>query len=499
MMFKELHFAKNEQFLKKKMKSLKRFCKKKGLGNVKQYLEKSWEPFVALWVQFYRNDFWSGQANTNNISEGRVGSFKKGLKNVTDGSIFSAVEYLLETYIPNDIQDFKALNRNNAWANKRIVRLQKFPFLQNRPPGAVAAINNVYTRAAHAIEKRLYRHTDRGQGRFCVTNTKNGHRYTFTLRKSDCNCVDSVTNVYKIPCIHSVVLILSLKLEWTYFDMKVRRNLRNSLIKVTEAGWTVLGRPERHEDVPIEIYWNDVMPIPSVDDLDVTFELSDNKENIPDVDGDDDMGIFPSLDSTFDRVDSGPVQRQHCRLPTGRSETRLAKQYFQNIHDSAERIKETFYNLLGALHVSGDQTKFASEWLEKGDFLDDFLQRLTGLESMLMVASGGVGGRIPIVSNLPVVRAANKSSGNAQRERRPMDIRTKRQKRKRDHEKARSNLATLRTPLVEAHRPNKKRVEEASRHKKNYERAAKRSRVPKVLHPLINVVTTNDESPESCS
>ena len=113
-MFKELHFCKDEKDLRTKMANLKRFCTVKGLGNVKQYLVKSWEPFIALEVQFYRNDFWSGQSNTNNISEGRVGSFKKGLKNVTDGSIFSAVKYLLETYIPNDIQDFKALNRNHA-------------------------------------------------------------------------------------------------------------------------------------------------------------------------------------------------------------------------------------------------------------------------------------------------------------------------------------------------------------------------------------------------
>ena len=195
------------------MTSLKRFCTLKGLANVKQYLQKSWEPFIALWVQFYRNDFWSGQANTNNVSEGRVGSFKKGLKNVTDGSIFSAVKYLLETYIPNDIQDFKALNRNNAWANKRLVRLQSYPFLQNRPPGAVAAINNVYARASEAIEKHLYRYKGLGQGRYCVTNTKNGHKYTFTLQEANCNCVDSVTNIYKIPCIHSMILILRLKLE----------------------------------------------------------------------------------------------------------------------------------------------------------------------------------------------------------------------------------------------------------------------------------------------
>ena len=52
------------------------------------YLQQSWEPFDALWVLFYRKDFWNGQANTNNTCEGRIGSFKRGLKNVTDGSIF---------------------------------------------------------------------------------------------------------------------------------------------------------------------------------------------------------------------------------------------------------------------------------------------------------------------------------------------------------------------------------------------------------------------------
>ena len=71
-----------------------------------------------MWVQFYRNEFWSGEANTNNISEGRVGSFKRGLKNVTDGSIFSVLKYMLETYAPNDIQDFLKLNRDSAWENK---------------------------------------------------------------------------------------------------------------------------------------------------------------------------------------------------------------------------------------------------------------------------------------------------------------------------------------------------------------------------------------------
>ena len=133
-MFKQLHYAKNEKMLKKKLGSLKRYCTMKGLTNVKNYLQKSWEPFLPMWVQCYRNDIYSDQANTNNISEGRVGSFKKGLKNVTDGSIFSAVKYLMENYAPNDSQEFTTLNRNNAWSNKKLVLLREFPFLQNRPP-----------------------------------------------------------------------------------------------------------------------------------------------------------------------------------------------------------------------------------------------------------------------------------------------------------------------------------------------------------------------------
>ena len=126
---------------------------------MKKYLEQSWEPFAAMWVQFYRNDFWNGQANTNNISEGRVGSFKKVSKNVTDGSIFSVVKYLLKTYAPDDVQSFTKLNRDNAWENKKLVRLRQSPFLQNRPPGAVVAINNVYARATDAVKEKRYRYS----------------------------------------------------------------------------------------------------------------------------------------------------------------------------------------------------------------------------------------------------------------------------------------------------------------------------------------------------
>ena len=182
--FKELHFVEDEDRLKKSFASLKRYCTVNGLAGVKKYLEQSWEPFAAMWVQFYRKDFWNGKANTNNISEGRIGSFKRGLKNVTDGSIFSAVKYLLETYAPNDVQDFIKLNRDNAWDNKKLVRIAEVPFLQNRPPGAVSAINNVYYRAAKAIEVKRYRYRGLGEGRYSITNTKNGHQYIYSHSKS---------------------------------------------------------------------------------------------------------------------------------------------------------------------------------------------------------------------------------------------------------------------------------------------------------------------------
>ena len=258
-----MHYANDENDLKKKAASLKRYCTCNGLENLKKYFRRSWEPFVTLWVQFFRKDVWTGQAHTNNISEGRVGSFKKGLKTVTDGRIFSAVKYLLETYIPNDFQDFKTLNRNNAWENKRVVNLKGYPLLQNHPPGAVVAINNLYSRAATAIKDQRYRYKSLEQGRYQVTNTKNGHIYSFTLKNADCQCVDSVTNAYKIPCIHAMVLLQQLKLRWEHFNPHVRRNVRNSLVKITGRDWTILGRPDGSENYTIQRFWERVELSPS--------------------------------------------------------------------------------------------------------------------------------------------------------------------------------------------------------------------------------------------
>ena len=466
------------------MANLKRFCTVKKLENVKQYLMKSWEPFVALWVQFYRNEFWSGQVNTNNISEGRVGSFKKGLKNVTDGSIFSAVKYLLETYIPNDIQDFRALNRDNAWENKKLVRLQGVSFLQNRPPGAVAAINNVYARAADAIERRVYRYQDLGSGKYCVSNIKNGHTYTFILQKANCTCVDRITNVYKIPCIHAIVLILCLKLDWSHFHLDVRRNIRNSLIKLSGDEWIVLGPPKGTEDKAIESLKENVEPSPSDNNFAMELDFSDTKEDMLQGDQSDNDFLNP-YEPRFESPATGEPHALLSRLPTGKSEVRLVKDYFRKIHDSAGRIKETFFNLQGALRVASNQKAFAADWIDKKDLLNAAQQKLLEVESMLMVATGGVSNVFPVVSNLEEVRAMNKSGVKPQLERRPRDVRELQRNRKRAREAARTALATLQTPLVEANRPNKKRESEASRHQKNYLAAVKKRKVPKVLHSFI--------------
>ena len=173
------------------------------------------------------------------------------------------------------------------------------------------------------------------------------------------------------------------------------------------------------------------------------------------------------------------------RLPTGRSEMRLVKEKFQKIHDSAGRIRETFFNLQGAFHMSSNPDRFALDWMKKDYFLNCIQQKLSEVESMISVATGGIGASLPVVSNLETVRALNKTKKNAQLERRPVDIRRKRKKRKRDYDRAHTKLHAVQTPLVEAHRPNKKRISEASRHQKNFKAKAKKTGVPKTLHPSV--------------
>ena len=113
---------------------------------------------------------------------------------------------------------------------------------------------------------------------------------------------------------------------------------------------------------------------------------------------------------------------------------------------------------------------------------------------MTMVATGGTGNSVPVVSNLESVRAANKAGRVAQMEQRPQDLMRQRLKRKQDHEAAKRKLDTVQTPLVEALRRSKKRMSEANRHQKNYSRTAKKTRVPKELHPSLTSSMGNDDS-----
>ena len=235
----------------------------------------------------------------------------------------------------------------------------------------------------------------------------------------------------------------------------------------------------------IENVWNESEDLTSVgvqmpDDF-----LSDAKEDIFDLDDPESDGVelyqdtFPN--DAADDVSDVLLQR----LPSGKSMKRLADDYFRQIHDSASRTRETYFNLRGAVRTSQNPDKFAEEWISKSRILETVLEKLSEVESLTMLAAGASGKSFPIVSNLVRVRAANKAGSYAQREQRPQDFRKQQGKRKREHEAARRCLDTLQTPLVEAHRPNKKRKSEASRHQKNYQRAAMKTRVPRELHPSM--------------
>ena len=354
--------------------------------------------------------------------------------------------------------------------------------MQNRPPGAVTAINNLYARAAVAVEKGLYRYRALGNDRYDVANVKNGHRYTVVLKKANCNCVDNRTNIYKIPCIHALVLILRLNLNWDYFDLSVRRNIRNTLIKPTDDGWQLLGPPEGSEDIPVEKFWEQGVDMAADGDI----ESPDSKEALSDFEGVELFDVSPIRDEMIDTYSPMPDITQPVRLATGKSEKRLVRQQFQKLHDSAARLKDTFYNMQGAFQVSSNKDLFALEWIEKMDILTSAEQMLSQLESMMMLASGGTGKSYPVVSSLEAVQARNKTSRFALRERRPLDVQTQRQNRRRMRETMRSHLDSLQTPLVEANRPNKKRKSEASRNQKNYKRAADKARIPLSLHRSLN-------------
>ena len=352
------------------------------------------------------------------------------------------------------------------------------------------AINKVYTRAASAMEKGRYRYEDIGNDMYSVSNTRNGNKYKFKLKMANCECIDRLTNVYNIPCIHAMFLILRLKLNWNYFDISVRRNIRNSLIKPSDDGWELLGPPGYSEDRSVKRFWEQGSNM----EADFKDDYGDDRNGISNLGYSDPMNYSPAKEEDSRLVDHFPVEDtfELARLPTGKTERRLVKENFQRIHNSAGRIKETVFNLQCAMRFSSAKNKFAAEWIKKADVLGAVQQKLSEAESMLMIAAGAAGTSYPVVSSLETVRASNKVSGVAQKQRRPFDVRYHRQKRERVFEVTRKQLNAVQTPLVKANRPNKRRKSEASRNQKNYKIAAKKTKIPKSLHPSLNLRLSSD-------
>ena len=52
-----------------------------------------------------------------------------------------------------------------------------------------------------------------------------------------------------------VFLTLHLELSWNYFDLSVRRNIRNALIDTSGGCWQILGPPGDSQDRSVERFW----------------------------------------------------------------------------------------------------------------------------------------------------------------------------------------------------------------------------------------------------
>ena len=88
-----------------------------------------------------------------------------------------------------------------------------------------------------------------------------------------------------------MVLIIRLKLDWSYFNLGVRRNIRNSLIKYDDEGWTVLGTPGMNEDKATVNFLEDHDEVILSDsDAAIEFSFSENKDEISD-DTNDENGV----------------------------------------------------------------------------------------------------------------------------------------------------------------------------------------------------------------
>ena len=91
-----------------------------------------------------------------------------------------------------------------------------------------------------AIAKGRYTYRSLGNIRYEVTNRQKGNCYTFHLHEADCSCVYKTTNVYQIPYVHIIYLLIQLHLPFSILKQSVRRNIRNTLLKPSNECWVLL-------------------------------------------------------------------------------------------------------------------------------------------------------------------------------------------------------------------------------------------------------------------
>ena len=81
---------------------------------------------------------------------------------------------------------------------------------------------------------------------------------------------------------------------------------------------------------------------------------ANGKDTVPCFDEPDSDVSLHIEDTILNEEKMNMIEGQLQRLPTGKSMRRLANDYFRQIHDSASRTRETFFNLQGALRYSSD-------------------------------------------------------------------------------------------------------------------------------------------------
>ena len=218
--------------------------------------------------------------------------------------------------------------------------------MQNRPPGAVKAINAVYARASKAISHKVYSYRCLGDNKYKVVNRKRNSSYTFNLPIANCTCVDNTTNVFKVPCIHVIFLLLRLDLPFTYLCPSTRRNIRNALIKPSGNSWEILGPPSREENIPLLPFWKKL----DVDSGVISFSDCSSGEN-------QDQG----LDDEFQDERTYDTERQLATLPSGDSDIRIIKKSFNRCFRRCKRLQEYFFRLENTASIRSIQKSFVSK------------------------------------------------------------------------------------------------------------------------------------------